>query len=341
MKEVAANNLNSIPAAKSGDSRAFIEAATNWFGSWWKTRSSWESIAPGYCALVLNHVFAASGIPSGFSEKLLFRDAPDPNLGGHIHVSDFSLSRVFRDQGGHTDADSVCRQLKTLNLGTAPCVLFSPEAGVILVAEQGVSGSIARATLTSFGGDLTVPNVDSLLKSLYDTSLKYYETFPHFWFKPEAFIPIFEAEKLYQNLLYLYLKASTQGTWVVVREDQTNAGRTDLSLNALNPELVYVLEMKVLKSFYYHPLGKPVKKFSNKKNEDWAHSGIGQVCEYRTAKQAKEAFLLLYDMRKKHKPMTKVEAKCTEKSVLLRKYDIFNATARDVLAAKPKRLKTR
>jgi hypothetical protein len=211
----------------------------------------------------------------------------------------------------------------------------------VLVAEQGVSGSIARATLTSFDGNLTVANVDGLLKSLYETSLKFYETFPHCWFQPAKFVPIFQAEKLYQNLLYLYLKASTQGTWVVVREDQTNAGRTDLSLTALNPELIFVLEMKVLKSFFYHAQGAPVKKFSNRENEDWAASGIPQVCDYRTAKQAKEAFLLLYDMRKKHKPMAKVQAKCTENSVELRKYDIFNATARDVRAPKPKRSKTR
>jgi hypothetical protein len=111
MKQVAASHLNSIPLAKSSDSRAFIEASANWFGQWWKIRSSWDAIAPGYCALVLNHEFASAGVPSGFSEKLLFRDAPDPNLGGHIHVSDYSLSRVFRDQGGHMDADSICRQL--------------------------------------------------------------------------------------------------------------------------------------------------------------------------------------------------------------------------------------
>jgi hypothetical protein len=341
MKQVAANHLNSIPSAKSGDTRAFIEAAANWFGHWWKTRSSWESIAPGYCALVLNHEFAAAGVPAGFSEKLLFRDAPDPNLGGHVHVSDFSMSRVFRDQGGHTDANSICCQLKALNLGTAPCVLFAPETGVMLIAEQGVSGNVARAPLTTFDGNLTVPNVDSLLKGIYDTSLKYPETFPHIWFKKEKFIPIFQAEKLYQNLLYLYLKASTQGTWVVVREDQTNAGRTDLTLTALNPELVFVLEMKVLKSFFFHQPDKPVKKFSEPDNQAWANSGIDQVCDYRTAKQAREAFLLLYDMRKKHRVLSRVCARCTTESVNLRKYDIFNATARDVRAAKPRRPKIR
>jgi hypothetical protein len=99
--------------------------------------------------------------------------------------------------------------------------------------------------------------------------------------------------------------------------------------------------MKVLKSFYYHPQGKPAKKFSQKENEEWADSGINQVCDYRTAKQAKEAFLLLYDMRKKHAPLPKVSARCTEKSVHFRKYDIFNLTAREVRAAKPKRSKTR
>src|SRR6266481_7539655 len=185
MRQVASDHLNSIPAAKSNDPRSFIEAAVNWFGRWWKMRSSWDTIGRGYCALVLNHEFAAAGVPAGFSEKLLFRDAPDPNLGGHVHVSDFSLSRVFRGRGGHKDADAICRHLKALGLNRAPCVIFAPETGVILLAEEGVSGNVARATLTTFDGNLTVANIDSLLTGLYNTSLKYPETFPHIWFKKD------------------------------------------------------------------------------------------------------------------------------------------------------------
>ncbi len=341
MKEVAVTNLNSIPSAKSGDPRAFIEAAVSLIGRWWNLRSRWDTIAPGYCALVVDHEFAAAGVPSGFSEKQLFRDAPDPNLGGHIHVSDFSLSRVFRDQGGHTDADSICRQLKTLNLCKAPCVLFDPKTGVMLAAEQGVSGPIIPSQLSAFDGNLTVTNIDNLINGLYNSALKFPETFPHIWWKKEKFIPIFQAEKLYQGLLYIHLKGNTQGTCVIVREDQTNAGRTDLTLTSLNPEIAFVVEMKVLKSFFYQALGLPVKPFTKSDNEDWADSGVGQVCDYRTAKQAKEAFLLLFDMRKKHEHLGKVSTRCQGQSVQYRKYDIFNATARDVRAAKPKRSKTR
>ena len=344
MKEVAANHLNSIPAAKSSDPRAFIEAAINCLGKWWKLRSSWESIAPGYCALVLNHEFAAAGIPSGFSDKFHFRDAPDPHLGGHIHVSDFSLSRVFRDGGGHTDANSIHKRLTDLNLGNAPCVLFDPETGILLVGHQGVAGDLARTQLTAFDGNLTVGNLDRLITGLYETSLKYPETFPQIWWKKDKFVPMFEAEKLYQNLLYLYLKAHTQDTWIVVREDQTNAGRTDLTLNALNPPLAFVVEMKVLKSCLFHTLGKPWRKWSKKKNVDWANEGVDQVLGYRTAKGAKEAFLLLYDMRKTHKVLQSVKNRCDTELVHLRKYDIFNASARDVRGAKkakPKRPKTR
>jgi len=99
--------------------------------------------------------------------------------------------------------------------------------------------------------------------------------------------------------------------------------------------------MKVLKSFFFHQPDKPVKRFSEEDNQAWAESGIDQVCDYRTARQAKEAFLLLYDMRKKHSALSKVGARCAAASVELRKYDIFNATAREVRAAKPKRPKTR
>lgn len=340
MKQVAAANLNTIPAAKSADPRSFIESAVNWLGKWWKLRPGWDNVAPGYCALVLNHEFATAGVPTGFLEKQLFRDAPDPHIGGHIHVSDYSLTRVFRDQGGYTDADSICQKLKALNLTTAPCVLFEPQVGVMLIAEQGVSGHVARTALTTFDGTLTVANVDTLCNNLYNTALKYPETFPQIWWNKEQFVPMFQAEKLYQSLLYFYLKAHTQDTWIVVREDQTNAGRTDLTLNGLNPALAFVLEMKVLKSFFFHEKGKPWRPFSKKQNHAWANEGIDQVLGYRTAKQAKEAFLLLYDMRTKHAPLAKVTSRCTNERVLLRKFDIFNATARDTRAATPKQPKT-
>jgi hypothetical protein len=191
MKQVAADHLNSIPAAKSDDPRAFIEAAVNWFGQWWKMRSGWDTIAPGYCALVLNHEFAAAGMPTGFSEKHLFRDTPDPNLGGHIHISDYSLSRVFRDQGGHMDADSICRKLKALSLSEAPTVLFAPQTGVMIAAEAGVSGPIVPCHLLAFDGSLTVPNLDALINGLYDTELKYPETIPHLWRKKKSAFQFF------------------------------------------------------------------------------------------------------------------------------------------------------
>lgn len=340
MKEVAVNNLNSIPAAKSGDSRAFIEMAVSWIGKWWNLRPGWTNIAPGYCALVLDHKFADNGVPSGFSEIGLFRDAPGSNLGGHVHVSDFSLNRVFRDTGGHTDAGSLCSRLRSLKLESAPCVVFDPQTGLLLAAERGLSGPIMRSQLSSFDGSLTVTNIDELITGLYNSALKFPETFPHVWWKKEGFVPIFQAEKLYQGILYIHLKGNTQGTCVVVREDQTNAGRTDITLTSFNPEVVFVIEMKVLKSFFYHALGKPVRPFKNADNEDWAKSGITQVCDYRTAKQATEAFLLLFDMRKKHTLMNKVGALCRQRSVLLRKYDIYNETARDI-RAKPRRSKTR
>jgi hypothetical protein len=67
---------------------------------------------PGYCALVLNHEFAAGGVPSDFTEKQLFREAPDPFLGGHVHVSDFSLNRSIL----RTHSTINCGEKASLNL---------------------------------------------------------------------------------------------------------------------------------------------------------------------------------------------------------------------------------
>lgn len=337
MRNVAAANLNSIPTADSITPRGFLENASNWLGGWWRVRQKWTTVSPGYCALVFDPDFSALAESKGYELVKLFREAKSKNLGGAVYVTDYSLNKVYRKKGAFEDANAIVTELEAGGLAKAPTVLFEPEAGILLLAQGGASEPIVTTQLGVFDGQLTVANVTKLLDGLYNSTLKYPETFPHVWFDKTKFIPIFEAEKLYQGLAFIHLRAMTQDTWLVVREDQNNAGRTDLSLSTLNPQTTYVLEIKVLRSFHYKASAKPKPRaYKPEENEAWANSGVDQVMGYRVAQAAAAAFLLLYDMRDANADIASVVARCNTERVEHRRYYIHNATARDTREAAAK-----
>jgi hypothetical protein len=123
-----------------------------------------------------------------------------------------------------------------------------------------------------------------------------------------------------------------QNNWTVRPEDHTNAGRADLAISTTTPATVFVMEIKVLKAFHYDPKGK-CRSFSDAKNTEWADDGIQQVIDYRTAKVAAEAFLLLYDMRRKDVDVAVIKTRCAEEKLQHRRYFINNQSASKIRKA--------
>lgn len=329
MTAVAASNVNSIPVAPSDTPKAFIEAASKWLGKWWRIRPSWRQISPGFCALVLDPDFAFKPAFAEFVLVQMFREVPAKTLGGAIYVTDGALTKVYRKQGEFGDFDALICGLEQAGVADHPTVAFEAESGFMILAEKGVKRDRIVMRLGAFNAELTVANVDRLLGELYTSTLKYPTTFPQVWFKPEKFIPIFEAEKMFQGIALIHLRASAQDNWAVRREDDNNAGRTDLSLSTINPRCTFVLEIKVLKSFRYNAKGYCLTH-EPAKNQVWANAGIDQVIDYRTAQDASEAFLLLYDMRQKDEDVAAVKNRCEAEQVHHRRYFIFNASASQV-----------
>ena len=255
-----------------------------------------------------------------------FREAPSATLGGAIYVSDGALTKVHRRQEAFSDADALIKALETAGLADCPAVLFEPEVGVMLLAEKGIKQPCTRLQLGSFDVNLTVANLDKLLNSLYVSTLKYPETFPHVWAKPDKFIPMAYAEKFYQGVALIHLRTMAQNNWTVRPEDHTNAGRADLAISSTTPMSVFVVEIKVLKAFHHDPGGRN-RACSLEKNKEWANDGIRQVVDYRIAKEASEAFLLLYDMRQNDEDLVDVKACCLKEKVEHRRYFIHNQSA--------------
>jgi hypothetical protein len=326
MAAVVTSTVNSIPVAPSGTSDAFVEFASNWFGKWWRRREKWQTVSPGYCALVCDPDFSANPAFKDYELVHYFREAPTKTMGGAIYVTDDVLAKVYRKRGSFDDANAVVKEICGVGLADVPAVLFEPEVGTMLLAEKGVSQPPTVIQLGPFSPALTVENVDKQLTFLYTSTLKYPTNFPQIWFNAPKLIPIFDAEKLFQSTALIHLRAIAQENWFVRPEDDNNAGRTDISISTLNPTCVFVLEMKVLKSFKYNPDCYAVV-FKPEENEAWAGVGINQVIDYRLAQQASEAFLLMYDMRQKDEDLPAITARCLKEKVQPRRYFIHNTTA--------------
>jgi hypothetical protein len=329
MAAVVTSNVNSIPIAPSGTSDAFVQFVSSWLGKWWRLREKWRNVSPGYCALVCDPDFAAKAPFKDYEFVDLFREAPASTMGGAIYVTDEVLGKVYRKKGSFGDASAIVKEICKIGLAGTPAVLFEPEVGTMLLAKAGVKQPPTVMQFGSFSPALTVENVDKQLTWLYTSTLKYPTNFPQIWFNAPKFIPIFEAEKLFQSTALIHLRAIAQDTWFVRPEDDNNAGRTDISITTLNPPCVFVLEIKVLKSFKYNPKSYAVVHKPGD-NMAWADGGITQVIGYRLAQQANEAFLLMYDMRQKDEDFTAINERCAAEKVLPRRYFIHNTTASKV-----------
>ena len=329
MKAVVAQNLNAIPVVPSGTSEAFIQFASNWLGKWWLLRERWKKVSPGFCALICEPEFTAKAAFKDFEVVAFFREAPAKTMGGAIYVTDGVLGKVYRKRGIFDDANATVKEICAAGLEVNPSVLFEPEAGTMLLFKEGVKQLPIVMQFGHFSPALTIENVDKQLTSLYTSTLKYPTNFPQIWFNAPKFIPIFKAEKLFQSTALVHLRAIAQDTWFVRTEDDNNAGRTDISISTLNPACAFVIEIKVLKSFKYNPKNRAVV-FKDEENLTWADDGITQVVGYRVAQGANEAFLLLYDMRRKAEEFPLIKERCDKEKVLPRYYFIHNATASKV-----------
>jgi hypothetical protein len=326
MAAVAAANVNAIPVAPSGTGEAFVQYVSTWLGKWWRLREKWQTVSPGFCALICEPDFAKNAAFKDFELVTLFREAPASTIGNAVYVTDGVLGRVYRKKGFFGDADAIVKEIGALGLTTNPAVMFEPEVGMRLVAREGIKGLIAVMQFGAFSPALTVENVDHQLTWLYTSTLKYPTNFPQIWFNASKFIPIFHAEKLFQSTALIHLRAIAQDTWFVRTEDDNNAGRTDISIATLDPPCLFVLEIKVLKSYKYNPKSHSVVH-KEEENVTWADEGITQVLGYRVAQQACEAFLLLYDMRQKDEEFGAIQERCAKENVLPRRYFIHNETA--------------
>lgn len=116
--------------------------------------------------------------------------------------------------------------------------------------------------------------------------------------------------------------------WIIARESEHIAGRTDFTVTVDNKCLV-AAEIKVLRQFRCPKKGrkKPKKPspVSFKVNERWALRGAAQAHRYKAKEKAEEGVLLIYDMRITDCDIASVAALCATLNVHHKRYYLHNA----------------
>src|ERR1051325_6883672 len=148
MAAVALANVNAIPVAPSGTAEAFVQFVNTWLGKWWRLREKWQTVSPGFCALICEPDFVENAAFKEFELVEFFREAPASTIGNAIYVTDGVLGKVYRKKGSFGDAHAIVKQICALGLTANPTVIFEPEVGTRLLAREGIKQPL---TVMQFG----------------------------------------------------------------------------------------------------------------------------------------------------------------------------------------------
>ncbi len=284
--------------------------------------------------MVLSPDLVASAPVTGYTELQFFKDAYPGTLAGSIYVSDYALNRVHCRSIAAQDVDSTVSALRQAGLDKTPAIVFDVEIQKLFWFDEGVAGRCSKHTL---GMALPVPfdfaAFIDLMKEVHEQDLEYPIEHPRLWTDPANRVPCEAAERVIQLHLVCALKYSAHmanlqgGGWIIFRESEHIAGRTDITVRVNNKCLV-AAEIKVLRHRRCPKKNtkKPKKpiRVSDKFNEWWALRGAHQAVRYKAKEKAEEGVLLIYDMRSTDGDIKSVVAQCKTFNVHHKRYFLQN-----------------
>ena len=264
-----------------------------------------------------------------------FKDAYPSTLGGSVYLSDYALNRVHCKCIPAQDVDSTVYALRRAGFDKTPAIVFDVEIQKVFLFEEGVAGRYSAFTL---GMPLPKPfdfaAFIDLMREVHEQELKYPTEHPRLWTDPAKRVPCEAAERVIQLHLVFALKYSAymanlqEEGWIIARESEHIAGRTDITVRVENKCLV-AAEIKVLR--HCRCPKKDAKKrkkptrVSDKFNEWWALRGANQAVRYKAKEKAEEGVLLIYDMRSTDSDIKSVVAQCKTLNVHHKRYFLQNA----------------
>jgi hypothetical protein len=192
---------------------------------------------------------------------------------------------------------------KTLGVGTSIAVIFDPrpESPQLFLYPRGLGEPDEVKALRLDASNVTLSDVLAVVDNVHAQLLVTpgaQDAQGKLWKNQRQHIPVLKAEAVIQ--MYLRIGLQTAFPSCVVRREQHGiAGRLDLEIEepvpghqgALAPKAI--LELKVLRSY-----GSTGTSVSDQEIKDWVKDGVVQTIAYQKERDALEAALCCFDMRK-------------------------------------------
>ncbi len=340
LREILKSRVGAISPQPSDSARAFLEAATFWVNEW--------AMKHGEAAITMVQPFAlvyrvedAPAAAGPWTTHHLFREHRPLEIGGLVAVTTTSMLKVQVYTSGCTQLPKLCDCIEALGLAGQPMLVVDPKNKSMIYAPKGLEGERAELPIVLVPiTHLTAQMVEGSLNDFHSGYLEYPDGYAHIWYERSSRTMMRDAEAIVRDHLYLHFRNVTFQSQYVAREEQTTAGRPDVSIHDIQdqPKTNYLFELKVLRSRGMPKLGsaRPAASVSSAKtyNEKsmllHARMGVRQAAKYQKANKAKAAYICLYDGRDDDTPMPTVRALAQAEGIEYRKYYMQISTRDDL-----------
>lgn len=300
VRETAARDSANIPTAAASDPLAFTTSVLDYVQDR-RLRNG------GQLGMTKPAVFVFADYPRseadarGFQRVQGFVFASARDISGALHVSSASLTDVFELRDKCDTVEQAFEALSAARLDDKPSVIILPDANEAIVCSEGSRNEALCGRVSLVQSTLSDEAISALLTTFYEVWLRVPEDYARIWHGDASLrVPVERAEKAIQRLLFPFARSTFRSTHDVRREDDTPAGRADITIIPLpdqqSPDAC-VLELKVLRAKHFNVDPQNARRCPATVNEAAIVEGINQAVNYRREKHLSMAYLCCYDCR--------------------------------------------
>ena len=338
LRETAQREVDNIPTGSAGDPSTFVTAVLDYL----QDRRAKTNGLLGFSGVA---VFVSPPYPQREASARDFERVPgfqfawNRNIGGAIHVVGANLGEVFELPSQCSANDGAFAAMLRLRLHEWPAVIADADGSQAIICPGGTQNESGSLKVRLQDAPMTSAAVDGLLTDFYENWLITPNESAPVWHHPGRRVPAENAEKAVQRLLFPFARATFRKTHDVRKEDDTMAGRADITLmpraDRPSPESC-VLELKVLRERHFHSDSHQAAACPPTVNEQAVVDGINQGMMYQRQLHNTMTYLCCYDFRAADDDtiLSKYASDAASKGITCRRYYLY-ASAPEYRTAQP------
>lgn len=325
-EEILNRELPRLAPAGASDAFNFINSVMEFLIRWCSTyRSPVTLSGEAYCCFVgFDRVTQAVEAHGEFENQAFFRDDTPQDLLGHIYFSSLTCSSVFRRKSVLKSFDDCEELLHALGVADQPVILFNAADRKMLYRISKKDQPRQKVLRQEPAPKLTSTEFDKALLDFHYEFTATPQGITKPWENAKLFLTRTYLEAEIRDDLFLHLRSLMQEQMAVIREFYSPAGRTDLLVVFRAEEVVFYIELKVLRGFTRR--GKGAKPVPEQEIVDWGKKGIAQAFNYkRTNANIGTAYACCFDARSENRELDELVQFAKRMSVEYRRFYMYSS----------------